>query len=289
MRLSSLLLLTSLSFPGGLLAAALPVEKVARLPAALEESSGLARAGSDWISHNDSGDQPRLFRFGPDGQGAREYRVAGADAVDWEDVASNRRWLFIADTGNNLGMRRDLRIYRLPLSQLEQGGSRPVNLDKIYPIRYADQTVFIPTLNATRFDMEAMAVVGDELWLMSKDWQEKRSRLYRLPISGNGGSLTPAQEWRTDCLITGADYEPSRRRMAMVGYRKGRKGAPPCLWIVPVTPRGLAMAQGVRYDLARTGQFEAVAWADPDTLLLTREKQTSLYRVRLPLPKNSVR
>ena len=29
-------------------------------------------------------------------------------------------------------------------------------------------------------------------------------------------SLTPAQQWRTDCLITGADYEPSHRRMAIV-------------------------------------------------------------------------
>ena len=67
MRLSSLLLLTSLSFPCGLLGATLPVEKVARLPAALVESSGLAHVGSDWISHNDSGDQPRLFRFGADG------------------------------------------------------------------------------------------------------------------------------------------------------------------------------------------------------------------------------
>lgn len=74
----------------------------------IDESSGLAAShvhpGFLWV-HNDSGDKPRLFLMDIKGQTRAIVRVAGADAVDWEDMCSFRSagqsWLLIGDVGDN--------------------------------------------------------------------------------------------------------------------------------------------------------------------------------------------
>lgn len=90
---------------------------------ALQEVSGISRSQRFedvfWV-HNDSGDEPRVFaitlqgdviypEFLPfHGQQPRPGRspwpghdIALAAHYDWEDIASDADWLYIADTGNN--------------------------------------------------------------------------------------------------------------------------------------------------------------------------------------------
>jgi hypothetical protein len=89
----------------------------ARRIAALEndeitESSGLAvsrrQTGLFW-THNDSGDEPRLFAFDRTGKSCGACLLQGAAANDWEDMASFERggknWLLLGDVGDN-GLRR---------------------------------------------------------------------------------------------------------------------------------------------------------------------------------------
>jgi hypothetical protein len=101
-----------------------PPEAVARLRwPDLVEASGLAAArrskGLYW-THNDSGDRPRLFAFDDRGKLRAELRVRGAEATDWEDIATGpgpsprTPYLYIADTGNNALGRRQLTIWRFP-------------------------------------------------------------------------------------------------------------------------------------------------------------------------------
>lgn len=86
----------------------------------LNELSGVVlsrRVPGLLYAHNDSGDSARLFTLrlsdgatvGP----ASGYPLTGATAVDWEDMCSDGKNLFIADLGNNANMRRDLKIYTL--------------------------------------------------------------------------------------------------------------------------------------------------------------------------------
>ena len=83
--------------------------------------------------HNDSGDEARVFAINRQGdvihpeflpyhgQQPRPGRspwpghaIELAAHYDWEDIASDADWLYIADTGNNGNARRDLGIYKVP-------------------------------------------------------------------------------------------------------------------------------------------------------------------------------
>ncbi|WP_221032799.1 hypothetical protein [Actomonas aquatica] len=87
----------------------------------LAEVSGIAPSrrepGVYWV-HNDSGDTPRIFALNAQGQRLGTVELAGATAIDWEDIASftyqGQAWLLIADVGDNYGRRDDLRFYFLP-------------------------------------------------------------------------------------------------------------------------------------------------------------------------------
>ena len=84
----------------------------------IKESSGLAcsrlEAGLFW-THNDSGDTPRLFAFDMDGKHRGTFLVEGAEALDWEDMASvvmdNQALLVIGDVGDNKTDRQVRTLY----------------------------------------------------------------------------------------------------------------------------------------------------------------------------------
>lgn len=84
----------------------------------IKESSGLAVArvnpGAFW-THNDSGGQPRLFLVDTKGKTLATMNVGGAQAVDWEDMASfvdgGRSALLIADVGDNAAKRKTCTLY----------------------------------------------------------------------------------------------------------------------------------------------------------------------------------
>ena len=79
------------------------------------ELSGLVRSsdGGFW-AHNDSGDAPRILALANDGALRREVAVAGAEHVDWEDIAIRGRTLYIGDIGDNLAQRPEIAVYRMP-------------------------------------------------------------------------------------------------------------------------------------------------------------------------------
>jgi hypothetical protein len=87
----------------------------------LNEVSGLAQSrtnpGVFWV-HNDSGDEPRVYAVSRSGAWLGSYTLAGATAVDWEDMAigpaaDERSYLYLADIGDNAGRRPAVRVYRV--------------------------------------------------------------------------------------------------------------------------------------------------------------------------------
>jgi hypothetical protein len=86
------------------------------VPAATELSglvASRARPGVFW-AHNDSGDSPRLFALRRDGTLLGEVAIAGAEHVDWEDIAIRGRILYVGDIGDNTAQRPEVVVYRLP-------------------------------------------------------------------------------------------------------------------------------------------------------------------------------
>ena len=96
----------------------------------LIELSGLAgsRQWSDVLwGHNDSGGAPELYAFAEDGTSLGTYPVEGAEAVDWEDIATGPdpsgrdTVLYIGDIGDNDAVRPSVTVYRV-----YEPGERPI-------------------------------------------------------------------------------------------------------------------------------------------------------------------
>src|ERR1041384_1971842 len=103
----------------------------------ITESSGLAAArstpGAYW-THNDDG--PFIYAFDTRGDSLGIFRVTGAQAHDWEDMAAgpgsdaNTSYLYIGDIGDNDAVRDEVVIYRVPEPALT---AEPRRLTKARP------------------------------------------------------------------------------------------------------------------------------------------------------------
>lgn len=109
---------------GPVLCSRLAVRDAGRVedPAAVELSGLVAsrtHRGVLW-AHNDSGDRPRLFALSTRGRVLGSFDVTGAEAQDWEDIATGPApdgagaVLYPADIGDNDAQRESVTVYRVP-------------------------------------------------------------------------------------------------------------------------------------------------------------------------------
>ncbi|HVF56608.1 MAG TPA: hypothetical protein VM934_10685 [Pyrinomonadaceae bacterium] len=100
-----------------------PPVRVAELEdASIRESSGIVASrlheGLFW-THNDSGDGPFLYLFDLRGRSRGVWKVEGAKADDWEDIAAGpgplpgRTYLYVGDIGDNDRERSQIVVYRV--------------------------------------------------------------------------------------------------------------------------------------------------------------------------------
>lgn len=269
------------------------VARVALLPDAVFETSGLALVGQRLWTLNDSGDDAVLYGLSADGRRVdRRLFLAGAVNVDWEAMALDRHDLYIVDAGNNLGLRRELSVYRVPLTALDAPDGSQVPWARL-TFRYRMAT------GQRRPDCEAAVVVGNELWLFSKNRRDGHSNLYRLDLSSSDQTVTPVASLPVDGLVTGADYDPQAKRLALLGYSRERMPGYSFLWLVPVEGRAPDWRRARRYRLDTYAQWEAISWDGARRLVLTTERSplsdTRLAEIRLdsqgvprpPLPPDS--
>jgi hypothetical protein len=148
------------------------LDTAALVAARLDESSGIAastrRPGLFW-THNDSGDEPVLYATDSTGRDLGLVRVAGARAVDWEDMSAGPcvvapgPCLYVGDIGDNQARRPYVVVYRLaepdaPLGAHDTLGATPV-MDSIV-LRYPDRP----------HDAEALAVTpSGDILIVTKD------------------------------------------------------------------------------------------------------------------------
>ena len=140
------------------------------------ESSGLAlsrRHQAVVWTHNDSGDEARLFAVGSEGRTLATLTLAGVEARDWEALAAGRDdrgrpALFVGDIGDNQGVWPDVSVYRVA----EPAQLRDATVPAVrYRLRYADGS----------HNAEALLVDprSNRLYVATK--QEAGGGLYRAP------------------------------------------------------------------------------------------------------------
>ena len=84
--------------------------KLFKLPKSLSETSGLETYGDYLITHNDSGDKPKLYIISRSGEKIIEIKINNIENNDWEDIAQDENYVYISDSGNNKGNRKNLNI-----------------------------------------------------------------------------------------------------------------------------------------------------------------------------------
>ncbi len=244
---------------------------------AVDESSGLAvsrRRDDLFWTHNDSGDGPKLYAFHTDGSVAATFRVDGADAVDWEDMASYRRdgraRLLVGDIGDNRGRRDHLTLYavREPKIRGDEEAVEPLPIRRKVPFHLAGGPA----------DCEALAVhpSAERILLLTK--RLFGGAVHRLPLFPETSQPTTERVATvTVPLATALDVSPDGRR-AVVGtygpaYIFRRAADEPWSAAFAADPAVVSMPDRRQGETICCG-------ADGRTLYLTSEKRpTPLWRV----------
>lgn len=263
---------------------------------AVSESSGVVASrrnpGLLW-THNDSGDGPFLYAIDEQGKKRGVWRVTGADAVDWEDIAAGpgpqpgRSYLYVGDIGDNDEARREITVYRVPEPEItaaaRSGRKSPQATEPAEAIRlrYPDG----------RHDAEALLVhpVTGDIYIVTKTLGAAPS-VYKLgaPYSTSDANrltlLSQIGDMPTG-LITGGDIAPDGNGVVLCDYfgayeLRLRSGASAFdeVWGQTATNINLGLRQ----------QGESVCYAaDGDSLYATSEKRpTPLIMVeRVNRPK----
>ncbi len=265
-----------------------PVHLVNLENQSIKESSGIVasrRNTNIFWTHNDSGDGPFIYAFDRQGKHRGVWQVAGAKAVDWEDMAigpgpkRGRSYLYIGDIGDNLKKRAQITVYRIAEPSITPKDSsskvqnpRETEAADVIRLKYPDG----------KYDAETLLIhpfTGD-LYVITKV-RGAAARVYKLkaPAPKPGVSLLSfVVELRFPNqflgFITGGDISPDGHRVIISDYLgacelilPGRRGiAFDEIWKQSPLPVDIGGFPGVRR------QGEAICYrADGLALLSTSE------------------
>jgi len=281
------------------------IGEVAHPPAG--EMSGLTKSqmyDELWWTHNDHGNEARLFGLNGDGEVVippwqeGDYFVGEpvedkapwpgvwvdvAANIDWEAIAVHEGRLYIGDIGNNGNARRDLGIYVVPEPNARATDeTRPL---KHIPLAYPDQTAF-PATPRWRYDAESLFIIDGRLHLLTRHRRGQQidevaagTNLYRLDNERTEevNVLTHLDSHPSIGIApTGAEVSPDGEILAVLTMSH--------VWLFQRPAFGDRWLSGetrrIKLPRARMKQAEAICWDGPNTLRITNEDR-EVFRVSL--------
>jgi len=195
---------------------------VSNLPEELSETSGLTFVNGVLYTHNDSGDEPRIYIISQEtGAVLSSFIIDGVEAHDWESIHHDETHLYIGDIGNNNGNRTDLCILKVPFPSIT---SESVTAEKIF-YTYADQTDFSSRYNNNDYDAEAFIVIEDSIYIFTKNWTDLKTKIYRLPKVAGTHVAELIGELNVEGLVTDAAFNPETKDIILLGYNYNAWGS----------------------------------------------------------------
>ncbi len=188
---------------------------VAKLDLAIRETSGLSIINNTYWTINDSGNEPKLYQFElSSGNVLKTVTITAVENHDWEELTEDKTHMYIGDFGNNRGGRDNLMIYKVDVAQLLTNQKATA---KIIEFNYPDQKQFYSAYNHN-FDCEAMVSSGDSLYLFSKNWLDRKCKLYSLSKKAEKQTANLINEFDTGGTITAAALDEDEKRLYLLGY-----------------------------------------------------------------------
>ncbi|MEQ1823255.1 MAG: hypothetical protein ABL949_12140 [Fimbriimonadaceae bacterium] len=256
---------------------------------AVAEMSGIVPSsrysGTYWV-HNDSGDSARIFPIRRDGSSAMvkaDKKWAGiaikdARNVDWEDITSDGKNLYISDMGNNGNERKNLGVYVI---EEPNPSATEVARFKFIPLSYPDQTEFPP--KNWDYDCEAVFWLRNKLYFVTKHRRSKffpvdSTNLYRLDFVDRKNQLTKIDH--ADSLggwVTGAAVSPDGSTIALLCQAPLQR-----VWLYSTQAKNdkFFAAGGRSIGLSNVKQAEGICFESNSALIITNE-QREIYRLTL--------
>ncbi len=261
-----------------------PAQTLARLKdPAITESSGIVASRSTpgiYWTHNDSGDGPFIYAFDERGSRKGVWRVTGASARDWEDIAAgpgpqgNAVYLYIGDIGDNNQQRPEVTVYRILEPVVTTGDAvatkskpRLTEPAEAFRLRYPDG----------KHDAEALLVhpTTGNIYIITKvSFANPTVYEAAAPLSTTRTTtLTRLRQLNIPSLlggiITGGDIAADGRRVALCDYLQGYEivlkdsiAGFDTIWTQPLTS----------FSLGERKQGEAIGYRlDGKALLATSE------------------
>lgn len=248
---------------------------------AIKESSGLAASrtvpGVYW-THNDSGDSPFIYAFDSRGNSKGAWRVAGATAHDWEDIAAGpgptrgTNYLYIGDIGDNRERRAEVVVYRVPEPDIRKGNSTKsktaqTDQSEAIRLRYPDgshdaEALLLHPSTGSLYIVTKIPFANPGIYEAKAPLTPKRT----ITLTRVGTLEVPSL---LGGIITGGAISPDGRRVAFCDYIQGyevvlEKGNASfnTIWTQTLTP----------VNLGKRSQGEAITYRlDGKALLMTSE------------------
>ena len=195
-------------FTSNIIFSQLVVEDI-NLSKKLDETSGLEIINKQLVTINDSGNDPVLFYINESGNILDERKLNCCKNNDWESLAADSDYVYIADFGNNYDTTKNLSIIKIPIDK--SSNENPEIINFLYP----EQKKFKRIYRRSEYDAEALISFGDILLIFTKNKRKKITEIYSLPKYGGNFKAQKIGSLNTESIVTGADYDKKTNTLVL--------------------------------------------------------------------------
>ena len=239
----------------------------------IDETSGLEIVDGQFITHNDSGGDPKLYYLDKKGKIVFERTLEGVKNNDWEDITKDDKFIYVANMGNNFDTRKNLSIVKTPIDSSSSEA-------ELIEFNYPEQVKFTTAYNQSQYDAEALITIDDYLIILTKNKLKKITEIYALPKIAGKYEAKKIGSLNTQSIITGGDYDPDTKLLALTGTLIFNE-----YYILKIEDFDLESKKDYKIDMYEIPigktQVEAIKIIDSNTFWITSEDEKSSSSARL--------
>ena len=239
----------------------------------IDETSGLEIVDGQFITHNDSGGDPKLYYLDKKGKIVFERTLDGVKNNDWEDITKDDQFIYVANMGNNFDTRKNLSIVKTPIDSSSSEA-------ELIEFNYPEQVKFTTAYNQSQYDAEALITIDDYLIILTKNKLKKITEIYALPKIAGKYEAKKIGSLNTQSIITGGDYDPDTKLLALTGTLIFNE-----YYILKIEDFDLESKKDYKIDMYEIPigktQVEAIKIIDSNTFWITSEDEKSSSSARL--------
>ena len=239
----------------------------------IDETSGLEIVDGQFITHNDSGGDPKLYYLDKKGKIVFERTLEGVKNNDWEDITKDDQFIYVANMGNNFDARKNLSIVKTPIDPSS-------NEAELIEFNYPEQVKFTTAYSQSQYDAEALITIDDYLIILTKNKLKKITEIYALPKIAGKYEAKKIGSLNTQSIITGGDYDPKTKLLALTGTLIFNE-----YYILKIEDFNLESKKDYKIDMYEIPigktQVEAIKIIDSNTFWITSEDEKSSSSARL--------